>query len=287
MSPSQSRFSGMSGERPDAVIESLAHGLEVLGLFTEQMPVLGVGEIARSMGVHRSTASRLAATLSFYNFLSPAGEQGRYRLGPRLIRLGELAAADLDLRRTAREAMKQLAEALGETVHLGLADGTEVVTAVVVDGWHTVRMHSAPGKRSPAHCSSIGKALLAGLSERQLDELFRGHVLERRTTATIQSIETLKLELKRSRERGYTLDDEELEAGLRCVGAPLFDHAGKVVAAISASGPTSRLHGQCLDVAIETVRSAASSISVRLGCATQASFWGPSPASPSSVPPPP
>lgn len=270
--------------RPETVVESLVHGLAVLGLFSEDAPVLGVGEMARHVDVHRSTASRIAATLSYCGFLVPAGEQGRYRLGPRLVRLGELAAHEMDLPRTAAVELQRLAGELGETVHLGLLDGAEVTTAMVIDGWHTVRMHGTPGKRSPAHCSSLGKALLAGLTDRQLDSLYRQRPLEVRTEATIRVLSKLKTQLRECRRAGYSLDDQELEAGLRCVGAPLLNHSGRVVAAISASGPTTRLQGNALDRAIRAVRATASTISVRLGATPEASFWGPPPQIDPAVP---
>lgn len=133
-------------------------------MFERDRPEIGIGEMAQQLGLHRSTTSRLAATLAVAGYLEPAGEPGRYRLSGRLAALGELAAAAGDVRRAALPYLQGLVRELGETGHLGVLEGTEAVTIEVVDGWQTVRMHSWVGKRSPAHCSSMGKALLAGLS---------------------------------------------------------------------------------------------------------------------------
>jgi DNA-binding IclR family transcriptional regulator len=263
------------GARSD-LVQSLAHGLTILSLFSDAKPVVGVGEMARSLGVHRSSASRLAATLSTHGYLTPTSDQGRYRLGRQLVQLGELATHELDLRNVATEALSALVDDLGDTAHLGVLEGSEAMTIALVDGWHSVRLHSAVGKRAPAHCSSIGKALLAGLDDERLSALYRGQEqgLERRTANTIGSLTELRRELVRSRSRGYTLDNEELELGLRCVGAPVFDRTGSLVAAISVSGPVTRFQGEVLRKAKRSVRYVAFAISVRLGCAPPSAHWG-------------
>jgi DNA-binding IclR family transcriptional regulator len=148
-------------EQRDGKVTALLHGLAVLDLFGRDRTVVGVVDIAKNLGVHRSTASRLAATLASAGYLEIAGEPGRYRLAPKLATLGEIAAVGSDLRRAADGPLRDLVAQLGETAHLGILEGTEAVTIDVIDGWQTVRMHSRVGKRSPAHCSSIGKALLA------------------------------------------------------------------------------------------------------------------------------
>jgi hypothetical protein len=166
-------------EQRDGKVTALLHGLAVLDLFGRDRTVVGVVDIAKNLGVHRSTASRLAATLASAGYLETAGEPGRYRLAPKLATLGELAAVGTDLRRAADGPLRDLVAQLGETAHLGVLEGTEAVTIDVVDGWQTVRMHSWVGKRSPAHCSSIGKALLAELSPARAPESGTGPGLRR------------------------------------------------------------------------------------------------------------
>ena len=250
----------------DGKVAALLHGLAILDLFERDRTVVGVADIARNLGVHRSTASRLAATLASAGYLEAAGEPGRYRLAPKLATLGEIAAVGADLRRAAAEPLRDLVARLGETTHLGILEGTEAVTIDVIDGWQTVRMHSWVGKRSPAHCSSMGKALLAELSPEEFAARYPGPDLEARTPATITSPDELRRHLELTRARGYAADLQELEPHLCCIAAPVSGRDGSVVASISISGPASRLRDPAtLAAAADAVRATARLISTRLG----------------------
>jgi DNA-binding IclR family transcriptional regulator len=221
-------------------IIALRRGLAILDMFSADRRVVGITEIALELGIHKSSASRLAATLASSGYLV-AASAGHYTLGPRLGALGSLVASRQDLTAVVTPFLRDLVEATGETGHLAVLEGTIAKTVQVVDGWHTVRMHSWVGKRSPAHCSSMGKALLAGLSDAELDELYPDAVLPALTDHTITSAARLRHELARIRRTGHSIDNEELEAELRCVAAPVFSPAGEVDASISISGPAQRL----------------------------------------------
>jgi DNA-binding IclR family transcriptional regulator len=258
----------------DGTIGALLHGLAVLDMFTQDRPVVGIAEVARELGVHRSTASRLAATLAIAGYLEVAGEQGRYRLAAKLAVLGEVAAAGSDLRGAALPALRDLVSLLGETGHLGVLEGTEAVTVAVVDGWQTVRMHSWVGKRSPAHCSSIGKALLAGLTPADFAARYPDRDLPASTQATITTREELARCLADVRARGYAEDREELEPHLCCVAAPVFGRDGTVTASISVSGPASRLRNPAAVAAVAAaVRHAARQVSARLSAPPDVPGW--------------
>jgi DNA-binding IclR family transcriptional regulator len=244
---------------------SLSHGLAILDLFSAEEPVLAVSEMARRLGVHRSSASRLAATLSAAGYLRPAGAPGRYALGGKLTRLAGLAAQDAALPDAATPALRELVRALGESGHLAQLDGIEVVTTAVVDGWRSVRMHSTVGKRSPAHATAIGKVLLAGLPDAELRRRYGRRALERRTPATVATLDALLAQLEQVREHGCAFDREELEAGLHCIAAPVRDHSGAVVAAAGISGPADRITPQTRDELAGAVRATADEISARLG----------------------
>ena len=266
-----------NGTRPpprDGTVGALLHGLAVLDMFTQNRPVVGIAEVARELGVHRSTASRLAATLATAGYLEVAGEQGRYRLAAKLAVLGEVAAAGSDLRGAALPALRDLVSRLGETGHLGVLEGSEAVTVAVVDGWQTVRMHSWVGKRSPAHCSSIGKALLAGLSPADLAARYPDGDLPARTPATITSLAGLEKCLADVRARGYAEDLEELEPHLCCVAAPVFGRDAEVAASVSVSGPASRLRDPAAVAAVAAaVRDTARQVSTRLGAPPDIPGW--------------
>ena len=264
-----------TADRParDGLVGALLHGLAVLDMFDRDRPVLGIAEVARRLGVHRSTASRLAATLAAAGYLEQAGEPGRYRLAAKLAILGEIAATGTELRRAALPPLRDLVSRLGETGHLGVLEDSEAVTVEVVDGWQTVRMHSWVGKRSPAHCSSMGKALLAGLSQAEFAARYPDRRLEARTAATITSRDELEACLAQVRASGYAEDREELEPHLCCVGAPVFDRAGAVVASVSVSGPASRLTSDALTGIAAEVRAAARQVSSRLGAPSVVPGW--------------
>jgi len=260
----------------DGTVGALLHGLAVLDMFSQDRPVIGIGEVARHLGVHRSTASRLAATLATAGYLEPAGGgQGRYRLAAKLAVLGEIAAAGSELPSVALPRLRDLVSRLGETGHLGILEGTEAVTVAVVDGWQTVRMHSWVGKRSPAHCSSMGKALLAGLSTADLLARYPDPELPASTPATITTRDELEKCLADVRTRGYAEDREELEPHLYCVAAPVFGRDGTVVASVSVSGPASRLREPAaVATAAAEVRVTARQIGVRLGAPKDSPDWG-------------
>jgi DNA-binding IclR family transcriptional regulator len=246
----------------------------VLDMFRHDRTVIGVADIAKKLDVHRSTASRLAATLASAGYLEQAGEQGRYRLAAKLAALGEIAAAETDLHRAAEGPLRDLVSRLGETGHLGILEGTEAVTVEIVHGWQTVRMHSWVGKRSPAHCSSMGKALLAGLSPAEFKARFPDAGLERRTPKTIADRDELERHLAEVRAQGYAEDWEELEPYLCCIAAPVFGRDGRIVASISVSGPTSRLADPVTRATTASeVTGAARAISARLGATGVAQGW--------------
>ena len=179
------------------------------------------------------------------------------------------------MRRAALPSLRKLVADLGETGHLGTLEGSEAVTVEVVDGWQTVRMHSWVGKRSPAHCSSMGKALLAGLSAEAIEARYPGTRLEARTDHTITRRDALQRHLAGVRAHGYAVDCGELEPHLCCVAGPVFDRTGQVVASISVSGPDSRINEASIPDTAIAVRRAAAEISARLGAPRDIPAWGP------------
>lgn len=238
-------------------VSSLMRGLAILQMFEDAGQTVTVSQIARRLGIHRSNASRLAATLCDQGFLSRTGSPGRYRLGPQLPRLARLAGEPDEAVRRAREPLRRLVDTTGETGQVAVLDGTEVVTAVVVDGWHTVRAHTVERARFPAHCTALGKALLSGLDDEYVRARFGSQTLAGRTPRSITCLDRLCRELDVVRRRGYAVDDEEYEPGLRCVAAPVRDADGRVVASLGLSGPVARLTDEVLQRLATAVRAAA------------------------------
>lgn len=197
-----------------------------------------LAELADGMPIGKSSTLRYLTTLLELD-VARRGDDGRFRLG---LRLAELAGGLLendDLRSVAEPLLHDLLAASEETVHLGVHSGSEVVYIAKVESRHSVRLVSRIGARVPVHCSAMGKAILAHLSEEHRTPLLRS--LPARTPKTITSVAEMGEELDAVRSRGFSIDDEENELGVRCVGAAITTAAGQPLGAISVSGPADRL----------------------------------------------
>jgi DNA-binding IclR family transcriptional regulator len=242
-------------------VQTVDRALQLLQAFETPEQELGVTELAGALGVHKSTASRLAATLAGRGFLERAPGSESFRLGPELGRLGLLAArGGDDLVEVTRPAMARLAADTGETVNLALLEGDEAVNVAQVDGRHIVGVGSWTGRRTALHCTANGKVLLAFAPGAR-----RESRLEAFTARTIASPAALERELRRVRSSGYATAVGELEDGLHAVAVPLFDRAGRCVAALSVSGPAYRLPPEKLAELAERCAGAAAEIESRLG----------------------
>jgi DNA-binding IclR family transcriptional regulator len=241
-------------------VEGALSILETLG--TAQ--AMSLTELAKKLGLGKSSVYRLLATLVSRGYVErdPWGE--RYRLTYRLFVVGSRAAERLGLREVAQPVMDRLASQTRETVNLGVLDGFRTVSIHLVESAHPLRIHMRIGG-VPAHATATGKLLLAALPPEELARRLAGRRLSSLTDRTIKSRSALQAELRRVRDQGYAIDDEECSLGLRCVGAPVHDHRGTVVAALSMVAPCHRLSPSDLPAAIATVREAAQEISRHLG----------------------
>ncbi len=217
-----------------ATYQSAERALALLTTFDESRSEIGVTEMAESLGVHKSTASRLAAALERAGFLTRAGK--RYRLGVELIRLGTLALRSFDVVATMQPAMEKLSRRTGETVNLAVPDGPDILNVAELPSTYILSCSGGwTGRRTKPHAVANGKVLLAYRAiemPRQLD---------RYTEHTITSPGALQAELAEVRRVGYATATAELEDGLVAVAAPVFDGTGACVAALSISGPSYRM----------------------------------------------
>lgn len=224
----------------------------------------GVTELARRLGLHKSTASRLLATLEKRGLVEQDDETGRYRLGLVVIRLAEKAERTLDLRAIAMPELDRLARATRETTGLGIADGDLFLTVAQADGPNLVAVGDWTGRGVPMHSVAAGKVLLAAMPEREILRLVR-RGLDRFTDRTITGLEPLLEELARIRRRGYATAFGEFEPGLNAVAAPVYDARGQVTAAVDVWGPAFRITPPRIPELIQQVRESAAAVSVRLG----------------------
>lgn len=220
------------------VLEALADGPQ------EGMTAAQLAEVTASnrVSVHRILGSYLA------HGLVRQGHPGApYRLGFRLLELAEQVIEERELVTLAQPLLEELSVRGGETCHLAVPDGGEAVYVAKIESTQSVRLVSQIGARVPLYCTALGKALLAAAPAAQRERLLTMQSFERRTPRTLVTVDDLLKDLQRIRSRGYSIDDVENEEGVRCVGAPVLDHTGRSVAAISVSGPTSRVTEEKVD----------------------------------------
>jgi len=246
-------------------VQVLDRALGILDLLAGESPELGPSEVSEGTGLHKSTVHRLLQVLERHRLIEKIAQSGKYRLGLRLFELGSKAMAQFDLRERAKAYLKRLVLETGETAHICILDGDRMLSIANVESPRTLRTPSTVGHRTPLHCTSVGKTLLAFLPEDERNDLINQCELTDYTRHTITKPARLKAELKLIRQRGYAMDDEEIEEGLRCVGAPVMDHSGKVIAAMSIAGPAFRLTEDRIPAVARSVIQAASELSVELG----------------------
>ena len=224
----------------------------------------GVTELARRLGLHKSTASRLLATLQKRGLVEQDEETGKYRLGLVVIRLAERAERTLDLRGISMPELERLARLTHETTGLGILDADALLTVAQADGPNLIAVGDWTGRSTPLHCVASGKVLMAALAEREVLRIVRRGLVSY-TERTITELEPLLEELARIRRRGYATALGEYEMGLNAVSAPVHDARGNVVAAVDIWGPAFRLTPRRIPELAVQAREAAAAISIRLG----------------------
>lgn len=232
--------SGESDGSDRYVVDSVAKALSLLDAFTLDAPVLSLADLTQRTGLPRATAFRLLFTLERFGYLVKDGTD--YSLGFKLFVHGNVVAESLDLRRQARRHLTELRDATGETVQLAVLQDWQIVHLDrVLSNQSVGYMVSRVGAILPAYCTALGKALLAQQPEDLVYAWASTQELRRLTPNTITTVDGLLDALRHIRQRGFAIDDEEREMGVRCLAAPVFDREGQAVAAISFSAPTTRV----------------------------------------------
>jgi IclR family transcriptional regulator, KDG regulon repressor len=264
--PAEKNARSGSARRADpGRLSSVRNAARLLREFSGVDRELGVTELSGRLGLGKSTVHRLLATLAEERLLERDAASGRYRLGLGLYELGAVVAAHVDLHEAAMPALVSLRQRTGETVQVAVLDGLEAVYVERLDSPHTLRIFSRVGHRLPAHCTSSGKVLLAGLPPETLDARLAQWKPVAMTPRTITDEQALRAELRTVAQRGWAENVEEGEPGVASVGAPIRGMDGTVTAAISVAGPISRVRGASLRRFCGPVIEAANAISRRLG----------------------
>jgi IclR family acetate operon transcriptional repressor len=263
------RASGMTQsvrlDGDEATLRTVEKALTMLEeLASAAWPGIGVGDLGRRLGLHRTTQSRFLATLARRGYVEPIQGTDRYRVGLKALELASAPLRGLPLREIGAPILEQLNRSTRETVHIVVLDGGEVVTIDRLEAERPITLRSDIGSRRPAYCSAAGKAMLAHRPETEVDELLaRG--MPARTATTITTPLRLKAQLQEIRMRGYALDDEENVEGVRCAAAPVFELTGRLAGAVSLAAPTYRVDvPRLLELAVPVIE-AAHSLSRQLG----------------------
>lgn len=247
---------------PEEGLKSLRKVMRILDCFSLTDRTLSLAEICARTAQPKSTAHRLLAAMREVGLLDQ--ERDRYRLGLKLYELGNTVLANMELHREGRSFVEALARLSGQGVHLAVFDGRQAIVVHRAEPAPELNLPLTLIEAAPVHCTGVGKAILAFQPEPVIERVI-GAGLARMTDATITDPDSLRAELAVTRARGYSVDEGEHQPGLRCVGAPIRDAAGRVVASISVSGPFWRLPAGEVETMAKMVRHSAAGISAALG----------------------
>ena len=239
-------------------VQSLGRGLTVLQAFNAERPAMTLADMSRATGLTRATARRLLHTLVALGFVCTDGRT--FELTPRVLDLGFAYVSSLQLPDIAQPFMEALSDRVHESVSASVLDGAQIVYVARVNTQRIMGISLAIGSRLPAPWTSMGRVLLAGLTDPQLEEFLDGLVITRLTTHSITDIDELRSEVQAVRSQGYALVDQELEDGIRSVAAPLRDRRGRTLAAVNVGTHAARvtlkeLRGVILPDLLDTARS--------------------------------
>ena len=235
--------------KPEYQSSTIQKALDILNLFHEHES-MSFMEIQKRIGFNKSTLFRIIATLVHNHFLRKT-ESGRYELGLAIFILGHRIALERHLKSIASPLMKKLSDELQFTVHLGIIERDNIIIIEKAEPLRNIKMVSRVGTSVPAHCTSQGKTLLAFSPHETVERIVNAYGLNRFTPNTITTYDSLLIELEQIRKRGYAVDNSEHEKNIKCIGVPILDREGAVVAALSVTGlitdfPNEEVLGQCV-----------------------------------------
>ncbi len=246
-------------------VRALERALDILDVFSLEHPELTLTEIAARVNLAKSTASRLLAVLEERGWLERSPDTDRYRIGVRAFAFGQVYIQATTLDAEAQPFLHRLARECGQTANLGVLHNGEVVHLAVVLPARPIRFDAFAGQREQAHCTGLGKVLLATLTDEELAAVVERHGLPERTPHTFTTLAALREHLALVRVQGYALDDEESHLGLRCLALPIYDARGRIVASLSVSGLADEFTAEALGRYRVACAAAARELSARLG----------------------
>jgi IclR family transcriptional regulator, KDG regulon repressor len=253
-------------EKAEYIIQAVSHALDLLEQFHGDVDELGVTELSKRLKLHKNNVFRLLATLESRGYIEQNRATENYRLGLKSLELGQTFIKQMGLLRQAKPILEKLVRDCNETSYVAIFKEGYIVYLDVVETDLTVRVVSRVGSRLPSYCTAAGKIHLAHMSEEEVDNLLPSRELKAFTPYTYTDREALKKDLKKVAEQGYALDNEEYDAGVRCVAGPIRDYTRRIVGAISLSGPSMRFTDERIEKElVPLVIQASEDLSTRLG----------------------
>ncbi|WP_231495780.1 IclR family transcriptional regulator [Paucisalibacillus sp. EB02] len=246
-------------------VQSVDRALEIIEKLKDNPNGIGVTDLSVMLGVSKSTVHRLLMSLSQGNYVKKDSVTERYQLGLKFLELGDIVSENLDVRKLASPLLKELSTKTSETVHLVVMEYNEVVYIDKVESPETIRMYSRVGKRASMHCTGVGKVFLAHLPEWDVERIIKEKPMVKFTENTLITKEDLFIELRRIKSKGYAIDNEEHEVGVKCIAAPIIDYKGNIIAAVSVSAPIMRLNDEKFELMKQEVLYYSQKISELLG----------------------
>jgi DNA-binding IclR family transcriptional regulator len=246
-------------------VRALERALDILDAFDVATPELTVTRLAERTGLPKSTVIRLVSILVERRYLERAPGSESVRIGVRAFEVGSIYIQSTSLEIEARPIMARLAEQTGQTANLGILDGQDVVHIAVAAPDRPLRYWATIGKREGAYYTGLGKVMMAAMPDDELDHILNGSGFIPQTEKTLVEPDELRAEIEQIRQRGYGFDDEESNLGIFCIAAPIVDHEGKVIAALSISGSKAEFTVEETPTYVEAVRQACQDISARFG----------------------
>jgi len=248
------------------IIKSVNNALNLLEEFNGDKDELGVTELSNRLNLHKNNIFRLLATLETKGYIEQNKLRESYRLGMKNLELGQTFIKQLGLVRPVKPFLKEIVKECNEMAHIGIVRQNSVVCLDVEESNQTVKVTNHVGLRLPIHCTAIGKAQIAYATEEELEKLGILDNMERFTPNTIVNKGEFIKQIKEVARRGYALDNEEYNPGVRCVAVPIRDYSGRVVGGISVSGPSFRMTDEILkEKIIPALKAAGEKASKRLG----------------------
>jgi IclR family acetate operon transcriptional repressor len=245
-------------------IVAVERALILLRYITDNEDGLSIREASRNFGYNPATVQKIVNAFKAQGYVVQDEITDRYHLGPEAVQLGLTALSRLDVRRAARPYLEELSRDSGETVFLAIARGNCVVYVDKVVSDQPIRMDAPVGADRPYNCTAVGKVLLAGMTSEEIEGLYDDGAFEKRTQNSILDADEMHIEVEKVREQGWARDREEFDYGASCVAAPIYDHEGQVVAALTVSGPSTRIN-QDLDRIIDLTKSRTEEVSKEMG----------------------